>query len=581
MNFIHYYNHVIPILLYGNIHNENKIIEYSISLQKLENDIVSLINNGYHFKSLRELPEIINNYSPKNIILIFQGGYMSHYQLVFPIIKKYKIKASMFFSPELFSKKYINGIFSPHYGLNETKKMYDSSYIEFYLFWHPFNYNHDVYNIIGKYFLDYKKDCFKTIHHAILFPFLSSKIIADIKKLKIQYTLIPYDFIDFDRIDNGYQPFVEVYQSTDILDVIKDFSRKFNMFIKREYIKFHSNEYIKIMSEIKLKELDIISSPRLLLNSRHTFPLSVLETNESMKNKIFIIYEYIDIIFRPWYDFFDYDNSFYTAWRNIESFKITDLSLIVNSIDKIRFIKNNIDLGFYCDCHIDNFYIPFKPGFNAVHMTHNILIYGYNLKENVFLVMSFGRKGHYEKYYLSFNDFLQSCSTPYFQCLIFFKEKDAYRIEYDTKIILEKLKIYLNPTKIFFSISKFNQFEKKDIRNYHIANALILHIKEQKEINITLLYSFLEHKLLMAWRMKEICFFENITIPISCQLFISEINKEINHIILLAIKYNINKNENSKLMVCSKIKKISKCEFAAIKNIILILNKKVRNIKKT
>ena len=68
----------------------------TISVEKLEEQLSYLAEKGYktyHFKELMDL-KILQ--SKKNIVITFDDGYVSHLELVLPLLEKYKLKATFF-----------------------------------------------------------------------------------------------------------------------------------------------------------------------------------------------------------------------------------------------------------------------------------------------------------------------------------------------------------------------------------------------------------------------------------------------------------------------------------------------------
>lgn len=102
----------IPILLY---HDFVKIIpdkdpdqfQYINTPNSFEENIRTLLENGYTFISFHELNNAYNEPTKlpkKPILLTMDDGYYSNYEYIFPIIKKYHIKASIFIVTDYIGK---------------------------------------------------------------------------------------------------------------------------------------------------------------------------------------------------------------------------------------------------------------------------------------------------------------------------------------------------------------------------------------------------------------------------------------------------------------------------------------------
>ena len=98
----------LPILMYHNV-SENEIysVGLTISTKKLEAQFKYLSNNNYktfHFSELEMLKK--SNSLPKKAVMItFDDVYVSQFELAYPLLKKYKLKASFFIPFD-----YVNGL---------------------------------------------------------------------------------------------------------------------------------------------------------------------------------------------------------------------------------------------------------------------------------------------------------------------------------------------------------------------------------------------------------------------------------------------------------------------------------------
>ena len=85
----------LPILMYHNVTSaEGEGL--TIGLKKLEEQFSYLSKGNYkchHFKDLLKLKKLS---SKRNIVITFDDGYVSQLELVVPLLKKYKLKATFF-----------------------------------------------------------------------------------------------------------------------------------------------------------------------------------------------------------------------------------------------------------------------------------------------------------------------------------------------------------------------------------------------------------------------------------------------------------------------------------------------------
>ena len=140
-----------PILQYTSVKDvDDGNMKYCTSAEKLERDILSLIEYGYESISLQEYYELVktttkecsNTTGAKKVYsLVFLGGYLDNYTNVFPLLKKYNIKASMFVATGLVGLDNYPGIISfiPHFGWEHAQEMVNSGHVNIYPLWHPFD----------------------------------------------------------------------------------------------------------------------------------------------------------------------------------------------------------------------------------------------------------------------------------------------------------------------------------------------------------------------------------------------------------------------------------------------------------
>jgi peptidoglycan/xylan/chitin deacetylase (PgdA/CDA1 family) len=79
-------------------------VELIISSEKLEAQFKFLAENGYHSYHLSELIQLQKLRAKKNIVITFDDGYVNQLKYAYPLLQKYKLKAT-FFIP----LKYIGG----------------------------------------------------------------------------------------------------------------------------------------------------------------------------------------------------------------------------------------------------------------------------------------------------------------------------------------------------------------------------------------------------------------------------------------------------------------------------------------
>lgn len=117
----------VVTLMYHNVtQDESRYDDYTIAPYQLEEDIKTFRENGYILMTASELADAdMSSLDNKKILLLtFDDGYIGWYTEVFPILKEYNAKASM----------YIVGAYINRYGYMseaQIKEMSDSNLVEF------------------------------------------------------------------------------------------------------------------------------------------------------------------------------------------------------------------------------------------------------------------------------------------------------------------------------------------------------------------------------------------------------------------------------------------------------------------
>ena len=129
------YTKQVPIIMYHNI-KENPIEDSEISPKRFEEQIKKLKDEGYtavlmqdlvdYVEKGRELPE-------KPICITFDDGYLSNYEIAYPILKKYNMKATIFVIGSTVgcqtNYKNTEHPITPHFTLEQAKEMVESGVI--------------------------------------------------------------------------------------------------------------------------------------------------------------------------------------------------------------------------------------------------------------------------------------------------------------------------------------------------------------------------------------------------------------------------------------------------------------------
>ncbi len=123
----------LPVLLYHHIETQDG--KGTVTVQQLEAQMAMLKNQGYQPISLKQLLDFAENGTPlpkNSVVITFDDGYYSNYQLAYPILKKYQYPATIFAIGSSIGKstyKDTAHTITPHFGAAEIKEMVESGWI--------------------------------------------------------------------------------------------------------------------------------------------------------------------------------------------------------------------------------------------------------------------------------------------------------------------------------------------------------------------------------------------------------------------------------------------------------------------
>ncbi len=125
----------VPIIMYHHIEtDETSLNDFIVTSNKLEEDLKKIRNAGYTTISYAELYDFVNNGThlpEKPIIITFDDGYESNYKYLYPLLKKYNMKATIAIIGNMVGKDIYEGKSTyKHFSYNEAKEMYDSGLVE-------------------------------------------------------------------------------------------------------------------------------------------------------------------------------------------------------------------------------------------------------------------------------------------------------------------------------------------------------------------------------------------------------------------------------------------------------------------
>lgn len=379
---------------------------------------------------------------------------------------------------------------------------------------------------------------------------------------------------------------ISVYYPSNVLDDVDEFTLTlFNTVEKAESISSNVNISKPLYNFINNKsvqtiQLPVCKKPPIKNYPRCAFPLSVMFVNKKERYNIFILDQFIELMAEPLCNTLDYHNYHYKYWKCIEQYQIGRDVIRFNNIDILSYIYNGLMNEFYIDIWLDSYFIPGKPAYGYTHLSHGLLIYGYDCVNKEFNTLTFTDKNHYEELNVKPEDILRACTTNYFLYITLLKRNEITRLIYDIRSIRDKLYKYLYSInynsggfKVWteYSNLQYGQNASRWFKNYVYEMGL-----KKERINMVNAFTFVEHKKCMAWRIETIVKKEKLIYP-NIDLYVSATNSLCELIINLCLKYN----DTAKIKIidslANKIEHIIDLECNSITTLLKELDSKFEN----
>lgn len=575
-------NEYCSVFLYTSfLEQEQKDMRYCTTAEKLKRDMYQMIKAGYQPVSLKDLYAFkhkIEQPSVSYFSVVMIGGYEDNYTVAFPVLKEMNVPASIFVCTDLVGKDSYPGInpFTPHFGWEAARDMRESGLIDIYAMWHPFDKEKDLQTAV--------KEKIRILNlnlrsndagFAFCYSNINETVATVLTELGVKVILTNETLETAKSSQSEILTSTNVKYYTEILDAVSQQTGIHNDLLCKAIGINNTNEYDRTIKE-KYDGLDLPSvslpinrHPMIRNYLRHAFPFSVLESARQDRVERLVLNEYIETVFVPAYNWFDYHNTMYKNWDCLHCYTITRDILETNHIDVAEYIINGLYNGYYCDIWLDTYYIPRKTGYLEKHQTHGLLIYGYDNARKVFLVISYTNHALYEEFEVSLGNLAMACVSPYFGELNLLKRNDGCPIVYNIHILRDRLNRYI------YSILEDDyslKFTKHDIGNYYnfhaceyFADSLYDSALREKNIHQTSLYGFAEHKRCMAWRLQYICQIEGFCVDNSnVDAYMRNTERDCEFLINVSIKYNLTKKERVLVTAVNCAKNLVRQEREAI-----------------
>lgn len=505
---------IIPVIAYSCFtYNKENAKEATVYASKFDQDISTLISAGYSFVSLSDIADArkgITVLAEKSVCIVFVGGYASQYDIGFQIAKKNNAHVDVFVADGLMGLSELpdHPDFTPHFGWEDAIVMCQSGFADVYAMWHPFDNGKKYKNEIARKVCEFQgklENLYRNKAFLINMESDSEEKQEALGDNGIELNLVYFYTSNIKSIEKGNIPYITINHESNILDIIEAFNNKTSELINRdegiEEAEQKSTEW-EATSEGVIIPID--TTPRIRNLLRNAIPLSVIGGRRKDKAELIVLNNYIDVVFRPWYHFFDYDNHLYLSWRELKSCVLEKDFLRMSNINAADAVINGLRSGYCIDAWADEYYIPGKAGYNRQHLAHNLLIYGYDAISKVFLVQTYTDRGYYESIQVAPADLIKACNSEYFLSLQLIKHNTSSQVTYDISILKEKLQRYVSSGYEYANNTKNTWYDVHQLCNFSACLEFPKYIEataeKENRIYHVCFYGYLEHKKCMAWR---------------------------------------------------------------------------------
>ena len=133
---------------------------------------------------------------------------------------------------------------------------------------------------------------------------------------------------------------------------------------------------------------------------------------------------------------------------DIQSF---DRNIAIQAQQNItEFIIGCIDQDYYVQLYVDEFFIPDRGSYRRRHFIHEILIFGYDGKDQSYDIIGYRRNGDYSSSQVTFSELEQALRSAeqnmdlnYMSYISLFKYKPDVDFDFDVRLVAEQIDDYL------------------------------------------------------------------------------------------------------------------------------------------
>lgn len=333
-----------------------------------------------------------------------------------------------------------------------------------------------------------------------------------------------------------------------------------------------------------------INIPSVQTYLNHAFPLAILENESAFHGWFFTNFTQLYTFSNrknPISDFkidFYSHNGKYPKVPFLEYFNFNKDTITIFNHDILNLIIEHINLNYYIEAGIDEYYWSSKRSFRKKHFHHDNLVYGYNLKEEKLYYLGYNKEMIFGEHSVHFNEFISSFTND--------MEANIKLIKNFTQELLSETTKYVYHDNLNFDMDIFKQYlvdflESKNSFNSHrgmessvfgleIYDETVRRITDDIRISkdMRIFRIIWEHKKIMHKRIKylnNIGFLSNKGINYFSNRYLQLID-ECTILRSNAMKYYITDKKEVLYSMCSRLEKIKLTEKGMLRELLSIIS---------
>ena len=195
-------------------------------------------------------------------------------------------------------------------------------------------------------------------------------------------------------------------------------------------------------------------------------------------------------------------------YPNFQVIPLTRENISIFQNDLIQFITKAISEGFYFHSYVDEFYTPLHFS-NDYHLVRDILVYGYDLTEEVLYILGYKKNNQFGSEKIKFADFMKSyemvdSELSWAQDCFLYKRRTDIDYRFDPICVAELIEDYLfsrnTSNRYRFFTNPHPYIYGVNAVSHYFSN--VLDTEPNEELRLFPIFILWEHKKTMYQRME-------------------------------------------------------------------------------